>query len=83
MAMSLVCGGWPAIKRFQASWVSRMISSAYFWAVSGGGKSRRALFLASPEKANVFSGLPSASSVRPMLERRRTRDFVDLRGQLH
>ena len=37
----------PLMRRRQASWVSWMISMAYF------------LFLASPEKANWFSGLPS------------------------
>ena len=37
----------PLMRRRQASWVSWIISMAYF------------LFLASPEKANWFSGLPS------------------------
>lgn len=37
----------PLMRRRQASWVSWMISMAYF------------LFLASPEKANWFSGFPS------------------------
>lgn len=37
----------PLMRRRQASWVSWIISIAYF------------LFLASPEKANWFSGFPS------------------------
>lgn len=37
----------PEMRFFHASWHSAMISVAYF------------LFLASPEKAKVFSGLPS------------------------
>lgn len=39
----------PAMRRFHASLHSWTISMAYFW------------FLASPEKANEFSGLPSGT----------------------
>lgn len=45
----VLAGTSPVMRRRHASWHSWIISVAYF------------LFLASPEKANAFSGFPSAT----------------------